>query len=335
MKYKIFAVLALSVLVLNLGASTFADTKSKKASLNQLVSLLPASDAVVTIDVKRALSEALPQVLSANQPLLAKVVGHMDEFQKTVGIDVRQFDDVAVGASVRYLEAKKYDLDPVIIARGQMTSNALVGAAKLASNGKYREEKVGERTIYIFDARKVSNPSMPNIQVDAMGEVALTVIDDKTVAFGDIERVRQTVAGKTRVAADLIGMLERSPLAVAAFAAKPPTGLKAFVPLDNDELGKNIDSIQYIYGNANVVAGTASVHATMRTLQPAQAASLLETLEGLQMIGKAFLGGSKAPDKRAYGRMIENAKFAVKGNELTLDLVVPQADIDVLVGSIK
>src|SRR5215213_9156829 len=261
MKYRIFAFLALSVLVLNLGSSTFADTKGKKASLNQLVSFLPVSDAVVTFDVKRFFGEALPQVLSANQPLLAKVVGHMDEFQRTVGIDVRQFDEVAVGASMRLLEAKKYDIDPVIIARGQMTSTALIGAAKLASNGKYREEKIGERIIYIFDTQKVTNQSMPNVKVDGMGDVALTVIDDRTVAFGDIERVRQTVERKTRVAADLIVMLERSPVAIAAFAAKPPAGLKAFVPLDNDELGSNIDSIQYIYGNANVVAGTASVHA--------------------------------------------------------------------------
>jgi hypothetical protein len=130
-------------------------------------------------------------------------------------------------------------------------------------------------------------------------------------------------------------MLEKDPTSVAAFAAKPPTGLKAFIPLDNDELGKNIDSIQYIYGSANLVGDKANIHVTARTLQNAQAAGLHETLEGLQVVGKAILGGAKGADKKVYARLIESAKFSVKANELTFDLTVPQSDIDVLVGLLK
>jgi len=33
--------------------------------------------------------------------------------------------------------------------------------------------------------------------------------------------------------------------------------------------------------------------------------------------------------------MIDNAKFARNNNEVTLDLAVPQSDIDILIGSIK
>ena len=79
----------------------------------------------------------------------------------------------------------------------------------------------------------------------------------------------------------------------------------------------------------------ASLNLTARTLQNAQAQGLLETLEGLQMLGKAFLGGSKGPDKQVYARLIENAKFTAKGNEVMLDLQVPQSDIDILVGYLK
>ena len=74
---------------------------------------------------------------------------------------------------------------------------------------------------------------------------------------------------------------------------------------------------------------------TARTLQNAQAKSLHETLEGLQMLGKAFLGGSKAADKQVYSRMIGAAKFSLQANEVTLDLQVPQSDIDILVSSLK
>jgi hypothetical protein len=216
-----------------------------------------------------------------------------------------------------------------------MTSASLIGAAKVASNGKYREVHVGERVIYIFSADKAVAQAGQTAVAGKIGEVAVTAIDDKTLAFGDLDRVRQTLEGKTRVSPELLTMLEKDLTSVASFAVKTPAGLKSFLPLENDELGKNIDAIRYVYGNANMVAGTATIHATARTLQNAQATSPHETLSGLQVIGKAFLGGAKGADKQVYSRLIENAKFAVKGNEVTFDLTVPQSDIDILVGMIK
>ncbi len=332
MKFRIFAVLALSVLVLDLAASTLADSKAKKANTIGMVSLLPASDGIVTIDVKRFFGQALPRLLSSNQPMLAKVTSQIDKFQSRFGIDIRQFDSIVAGATSTKISDKKYDVDPVVIARGQVSSASLIGAAKLAANGKYTEERVGDRTIYIFSETKIAGKSEV---AQLQGDIAVTAIDSTTLAFGTPSRVRQTLDGKTKVGQDLISLLERSPTAVTSFAAKVPAGVKSFLPLENDELGKDIDSIQYVYGNANVAADVASLHMTARTLQNAQAKSLHETLSGLQMLGKAFLGGAKGADKQVYVRMIENAKFSVRANEVVLDLQVPQSDIDILVGSLK
>jgi hypothetical protein len=335
MKYRIFAFIALGVLVLNLGGSTFADTKTKRSSSSQLISLLPASDGVVAIDVKRFFGEALPQLLANNQPMLAKVTGHLNEIETRYGIDPRGFEEIAAGVSVRNNGPKQYDVDPVIIARGQTAAAALIGAAKLASNSKYREERVGDRLMYIFDVKTVAGTRAGSKLVDQMPEAAMASLDDKTIAFGDVARVRQTLERKTRVGADLVVMLERSPASIASFAAKAPTGLKAFLPLENDELGKNIDSIKYVYGGANMTAGVASLQVTARTEQNAQATSLYETLNGLKVFGKAFLGGSQTGNRAVYSRLIDNAKFSVKANEVAFELAVAQSDVDILVGMIK
>ena len=329
MKYRIFAVLVLSVFVLN----TFADTKAKKSNGIELVSLLPASDGVVILDARRFFNDALPKLLSTNQPMLAKVAGEIEKFRAKSGVDVRQFDSMAVGSNIRKVGEKNYDFDPVIIARGDVSSASVIAAAKQSANGKFREERVGDRVIFVFD-EKVS-ALYPSQGVVATHEVAVTALDSVTVAFGDAARVRQTLEGRTKVATEISSLLNRAPNAVTSFAGKVPAGMKAFLPLDNDELGKNIDSIQYVYGNADVVADNASINITARTLQNAQAKSLHETLEGLQMLGKAFLGSAKAADKQVYGRLIGNVKFSVKANEVTLDLQVPQSDIDVLVAMLK
>ena len=72
-----------------------------------------------------------------------------------------------------------------------------------------------------------------------------------------------------------------------------------------------------------------------RSKKPESAADLKTTLEGLQMVGKAFLGGSKRLDQQVYGRMLQNAKFTGRGTDVTLDLAIPQADIDILVAGLK
>src|SRR5215207_2992389 len=185
MKYRFFAAIVLGVLVLNLGGSTFADTKVKKAASSQLVALLPESDAVVTFDAKRFFGEALPQVLANNQPILSKVTAHIEDIQTKLGIDVRRFDEMVVGVSAKQLGVKKYDLDPVVIARGQSTAVALIGAAKLASKSKYREERVGEKAMYIFDVRSVAGAQANATMVDQMPELAMASLDDRSIAFGD------------------------------------------------------------------------------------------------------------------------------------------------------
>lgn len=346
MKHKFFALLAVGVLMLNAVGATLADTKSNKIKkqTSQLVALLPASDAVMTFDSQRFLSEALPQILSGNQPMLSDILGKIDEMKSKTGIDFRQFEQVAVGVTAIKIKENEYDFEPVALARGQIDASALIAVAKIAAKGKYREEKIGEKTVYIFAVKEIAAQNKPqvsnpekDVKIDKMlgklsSEIAVTAFDSKTLAIGTEARVRQTLEAKTRVGADLTGLLYKKQTSVMNMAAKIPNGMSAFLPLENDELGKNIDAIQYIYGAMDVSGANTSVQMTAKTKQNMQAQGLLETLQGLQIVGKAFLGGSKGADKQVYARMIENAKFSRTLNEVTLDLDVPQDDINVLIG---
>src|SRR5437667_334126 len=292
MKNKLFAFLTVFVLFLNLTGLSFADTRRDTSKIRQtaaLIALLPASDGVATLDARRLFDNAIPTILSANQPMLAAITAKLGEVESKTGIDLRKFDQIVVGVATKKVSAKDVDFDPVAIARGDVTVGSLIGVVKLASSGTYHEEKVGDRTIYIFSAREVTknavkatNAKVPDVidkAIDGLThEIAVAAIDRNTLAFGSPARVRQTLEGKTKVGSDVLALLPHSETAVAASAMRSPGAMSSLLPMENDELGANIDSIRYIAGSLNVAAAGTELKAMVRTATPDQAQSLLETL---------------------------------------------------------
>ena len=350
MKIRFFAAAIITVLLSNFAGLAATDTwrnKAKKRQLSRLVNLLPASDGVAVFDTKRFLNDALPKLLSANQPILSEIMAKINEMENRTGIDLRKFEQVAVGVAFKQVSPKETDFEPVAIASGDINAGALLAVARLASKGTYHEEKIGERTVYVFTAKnvmqktsvKTTNSKIADAIDRALNgiskEIAVTAIDKNTLAIGTFARVRETLIGQSHVGVEITGLLSQKETAVMSFALRPPGGMAKLLPLDNDELGKNIDAIQFLSGSLDVATIGTSLQMMARTKKPEQAQGLKDTLEGLQLVGKAFLGGSKRTDQQVYGRMIDSAKFAVRANDVTLDLLVPQADIDILVAGIK
>lgn len=345
MKFRIFAGLAFIALALQFAAPAFADGPAKrkqKLQTGQLVAMLPASDGVVTLQVQRFFSDALPTILSGNKGMLADVIAKIDAIKQKTGIDIRSFEYVAAGVVLKPSGGKQEDYEPVVIARGNVDTDKLIAAAKTAANGKYREERFGDKVIYIFPAKEIADahkPANTDPKVSkwiekfhgAMSEVAVSVLSPNTIAFGKPTRVRETIEGKTRVGSDVVNLLNRRELAVVNMAAKTPTGLGAFLPLDDDNLGKSLDSIRYVFGSMDTVEGSAVMNVTARTEKNTDAQTLFETIDGLKAVGGMLLGGSKRPDQQLYARLINNAKLSKIGTDVGLDLTIPQNDLDALV----
>ena len=337
MKYK-FLAFAACVLVLS-GINAVAQTKVN----NQLAALLPASDGVITLDVKRLLNEAAPQVLAGKPQMLGDINAKIDEIRDKTGLDARQFEQIVIGVAMKEITAKEVDLEPVFLARGKYNANALIAVAKLASNGKYREEKIGNRTIYVFTGKEIINQNKPqtkNSWFDKMidrlvnsltKEIAVTSLDGSTLAFGSPARVRETFETKSRVSNEVLNLINRKPNAVVSFGARLPNGLSKFIDLENDEIGKALDSIRQMSGAVEVSANNATVSVTAKTLNAEQAQSLQELLEGSKMLGKMFLGG-KSEDKKVLVRLIDNARITRSLTEVSIDVQAPQNDINILLG---
>lgn len=351
MKKKIFAFAAFFAIMTGTVGFGFAAPKNVKAAKNnQLLALLPASEAAMTADVKRLLGEALPQILSANQPMLAEILGMFDEIKTRTGVDPRQFEQFAAGVSSLKEANGGYDYEPVALARGQFDSAALIAIAKTAAGGKLREEKVGDRTVYVFSPRAAVEQGVGKIEekkdkivnskvggylakflVGLNKEMALTAYDKNTLAVGSLARVREMFETKTRLSAEVSNLVTRKPNAIVSFGALLPNGLTNFMNLDGDELGASLAGVRQLYGSMDVAGGSTVVGVVARTAQPEQARMLKDTVAGLQSFA-GILKSSKREDQKVYGRMLESAKLTQTGSELMIDLTVPQSDLNVIVG---
>lgn len=320
------------------------------AQTNQLVNNLPASDGAMTLNVQRLVGEALPQTLSGNQKMLADVLGGIDKLKEKTGVDLRQFETVAVGVSSKKSAAGEFDFAPVVLARGTFSATSFITLAKIAANSKYREEKIGARTVYIFSPKqlmksspKTTKPAAKNGSaieraIDRMfdgleNELAVTAFDSNTLAVGSLARVRETLGTNARIGGEVLDLISRKPNAVMNFGMKLPGGLSSFIKLDNDELGKNLDAIRFVGSAVDVSDGNALASVTAKTATPEQAKGLQEILDTFQRFGKSFIGSTKINGREVYARLIEDARIGQSGNDVMLDLSIAQTDINTLLAA--
>ena len=341
MKSRILSIFTIALLLANATGISLAATPRKKQA-NPLVAKLPASDAVAIVDARRIFDQGLGQVLASKQDLLAKITGHLDDLQAKTGIDARKFDQIVIGANIKRQAVKDFDVDFVAFARGSMNAGSLISAAKLASNAGYREEKHGDRTIYIFTPKSIADKNLPSSAPAAVdqvvdhvpAEMAVTTLDANTLVFGSVGRVKETLSARSTVSPEITSLLSPRTTSVLTFAARMPEGVRNLLPMDNDELAKTIESIKFISGWSDLNASGAVMNITAKTVGAESAQNLFDTVSFLQQLGKGLLGSSKKPENAVYARLIESAKITKSGNDVSFDLAVAQSDIDVLLASI-
>jgi hypothetical protein len=291
------------------------------------LSYLPASDAVMLIDVRRLLNETMPQILGGDKEKLAQANAEIDKFKTRTGIDPRAFGRVVLGVRYTYPTAKTTKLETVAIAHGPFDAKALAAAARIAASGKYREEKYRGATIMIMsinDQMKVLG--LWNMRVS---ELAICALDTKTLAVGSLSTVRAAIdAGKRgRANGELIALASRDPKAVIGFGANLPRELMANLNVGNDTIAKDANSIRQAYGSIGTTDTDVSLSLVARTDNAEAAKNLSDTVTGLKQLG-AILIVRMAPARKALAQSaLDNLKITTRGNELEIKTQVAAANL--------
>ncbi len=311
---------------------------------NDLAVMLPESEGVVILDSKRLVTDALPQVLSSNSHVLGKIDFEIDKFKAKTGLDLRNFDNVAIGLNYKEI-AGKTEFDAVVLARGSVDTGSLEAVARTASDGNFRTETVESRKLYIFSAKKLIDSNrlgrargtflegvISKLFNGLSDEVALTAYDSTTVALGSYERVKATISNSPRISNELLGLLDRKPTALANLGMTFPTGMSQFLELEDDELGANLDSIREMQASIDINDGTTSISVAAKSAEAAKAENLAFTLKALKGLAAGVFRENKNADKQAYSRMLENVEVSHNDKHIFVDVSVAKSDLDVIIG---
>ena len=337
MKSKLFnlAVISLTItgfLLIDVAAQT--RNRNSAPATPALMSSLPQSDAVAQIKVNQLLNEAMPRILANNPVKLSEVNASIDKFKDRTGLDPRMFQQVALGVRFTFPSEGVTKAQTIALAKGSFSSAAMMAAGRVASNGKYREEKHQGKTIYVFTLDE--HIKLLGIFDFKIGELAAAPLDTNTLALGDPAGVRAAidVSGKRKNAnAELIALANRDPNAVIGFGANMSEQLVANLDIGNAPIAADVSKLRQVYGSVGTSATDLQLFLAARAVNATAAKSLSDTLEGLKIFGSMMVGRLSGAKGVLAKSALANMSIVSDANELHIRTTVAQAEVGPLLGN--
>jgi hypothetical protein len=305
-------ILNLAVILLSVATAGQAQTRGRNVAAPaqpSLMASLPESDAVVQIKLKQLLNEAMPSILANNPAKLAEVNASIDNFKDRTGLDPRMFQQIALGVRFTYPAEGVTKLQTVALANGTFSSAAMVAAGRVASNGKYREEKYQDKTIYVF--RLDENIKLLGVFDFTILELAAAPLDANTLALGDVTGVRSAIDAsrqRKRANAELIALASRDPNAA------------------------DLKTLRQVYGSVATTDRELQLFLAARAVNAQAAKNLGDTLEGLKQFGALLVGRLSGAKGVLAKSALSNMSIVADANELQLRTSVAQAEVGPLLG---
>lgn len=333
---RTFLNLAVVAVALLTSVQIQAQTRARNnaAPAPTLMTALPESDAVAQVKVKQLLSEAMPRILANNPAKLAEVNASIDKFKDRTGLDPRMFEQVAFGIRFTYPSEGVTKLQTVALANGSFSPAAMVAAGRIASNGKYREEKYRDKTLYIFTLEE--NIKMLGVFDFRIGELAAAPLDANVLALGDPVAVRSAIDAsrlRKRANAELIALASRDPNAIIGFGSNMTEQLVGNLDIGNAPIAADLRTLRQVYGSVGTTPSDLQLFLGAKAVTAEAARSLGDTLEGLKQLGAFFVGRLSGAKGVLAKSALSNLKIVADANELQIRTSVAQAEVGPLLGN--
>jgi hypothetical protein len=188
------------------------------------LSQLPEADALIYINPGRILNEVLPKFLSAKD--LEEMHKGFEAAKTQAGIDPAKVEYLIIAVRFKKPTADLNFQAPeiMVVSSGDFSAEALMGLARMASQGKLRDEKYGNKTIGLMTIEPIAKESEKNPLLKSFTELGVVALNANTIATGSPGYLRAAIdagEGKERISSATLNSLIRDPNALISFAGSP------------------------------------------------------------------------------------------------------------------
>ena len=187
---------------------------------------LPEADTLIFINSRRILNEAAPRLMPEKD--LADMRKGFGEMKQFAGVDPSNVDYIVVAVRFRKPTAELTFMPPefMALASGDFNSESLIGLARMASEGKLRDEKYGTKTLGLMTIDPIAKEAEKNPILKSFSEVAIVPLNATTIAVGSTNYLKAAIdaeEGNKRISAESLNSLLRDPSALISIAGSPIT----------------------------------------------------------------------------------------------------------------
>jgi len=190
---------------------------------------LPEADTLIYINPQRILNEAVPRFMPEKD--VADMRSGFNQLKQNVGIDPAKIEYIILAVRFKKPSAGLSFIPPefMLVAGGDMSADSLLVLARMASGGKLRDEKYGNKTIGLMTVEQIAKQAETNLLLKSFAEIAIVPLNANTIAVGTTAYLKAAVdaaEGKERLSREGLDSLLRDPTVLISAAGSPLSSFK-------------------------------------------------------------------------------------------------------------
>jgi hypothetical protein len=310
------------------GRLSTAANKGVSQTVLSSLSTLPEADTLIYFNSQRILNEAAPRLMPEKD--LADMRKAFADVKQSAGVDPSKVDYVLIAVRFRKPTAELSFMPPefLAVASGDFSADSLVVLARLAADGKLRDEKYGTKTLGLMTIDPIAKEAEKNPILKSLSEVGVVPLNATTIAVGTTAYLKAAVDagdGQGRISPESLNSLLRDPTALVSIAGSPLTSFSKSFGLLGTEANARPPRCDSRFGDFYAAITMDAANFMLRGALNADnpdTAKIIHSLFG-GLLQQAI---SSVPDKTAQ-TALKSLSITPQDNEIVLRADVPQQTV--------
>lgn len=307
-----------------LAASVPRTSPATQAVINSLSSL-PEADTLIYINPQRILNELVPKLLPAKD--VEGMRKGFEEVRENAGVDPAKVDYMVIAVRFRKPTAELSFQPPefLVVAGGDFSAESLMALARMASQGKLRDEKYADKTIGLMTIDPIVKEAEKNPFLKAYSEVGIVSLTANAIAIGTPGYLRAAIdagSGKDRINPATLNSLVRDPNALMSIAGTPWRSFAKSFGMLGTETNARVPRCESNLGDSYAALTMDATNFMIRGVTNADNPDTAKILANLYS-GLLHYATSSIPDPSAQS-LLKGLAITAEGDEVLLSADFPQ-----------